>query len=250
MGLPKTLSEAVTHFASADNCREFLVARRWPNGVACPACGSKSVYFDSGRTRWECKTRHPKRTFTLKTGTIFEDSPMGLDKWLPVVWMIANDKNGVSSWEIHRVIGVTQKTAWFMLQRIRLALQDPNGGGKSRFMHKAKRDKLGISQSNSMAGKVAVMGLLERHGEGRTRVRTAVIHNRKRNQLEQSITANVELGSTIYTDALKSDDQMGQKGHTHGVIDHAEAYVDGQIHTNGLEKAGSVTRSVTLSASA
>ena len=126
--MPKALIDAVKHFASADNCREYLVARRWPNGVTCPRCGSQTVYFDSGSNRWECKTRHPKRTFTLKTGTIFENSPIGLDKWLSVVWMIANDKNGVSSWEIHRAIGVTQKTAWFMLQRIRLALQDANGG--------------------------------------------------------------------------------------------------------------------------
>src|SRR6187401_3316469 len=129
MGMPKTLLEAVKHFASADNCREYLVARRWPNGVTCPTCGNTGVYFDSSRNGWECKIRHPRRKFTLKTGTIFEDSPLGLDKWLPTVWMIANCKNGVSSYEIARAIGVTQKTAWFMLQRVRLALQDPNSGG-------------------------------------------------------------------------------------------------------------------------
>jgi transposase-like protein len=127
---PKTLTDAVRYFANPNNCREYLVVRRWPKGVACPTCGSKAVYFDSSRNGWECKTRHPQRKFTLKTGTIFEDSPLGFDKWLPVVWMIANCKNGVSSWEIHRAIGVTQKTAWFMLQRIRLAMQDENGGGK------------------------------------------------------------------------------------------------------------------------
>jgi transposase-like protein len=128
MGMPKTLIAAIKHFANADNCREFLVAQRWPNGVACPACGSSSVYFDTSRNGWECKTRHPKRKFTLKTGTIFEDSSLGLDKWLPTVWMIANAKNGVSSHEIARGIGVTQKTAWFMLQRIRLAMQGEDGG--------------------------------------------------------------------------------------------------------------------------
>jgi transposase-like protein len=128
--LPRTLLEAVKFFASPDNCREYVVARRWPNGVTCPACGSEAVYFDSSRNGWECKTRHPKRKFTLKTGTIFQDSPLGLDKWLPCVWMIANCKNGVSSWEVHRAIGVTQKTAWFMLQRIRLAMQDEETGGK------------------------------------------------------------------------------------------------------------------------
>jgi transposase-like protein len=254
---PKTLTDAIRYFASPDNCRDYLVSRRWPNGVTCPTCGSKSVYFDSSRNGWECKTRHPHRKFTLKTGTIFEDSPLGFDKWLPVVWMIANCKNGVSSWEIHRAIGVTQKTAWFMLQRIRLAMQDENGGGKlggevevdetfiggkSRNMHKSKRDRLGISQSNSMAGKVAVMGLLERHGEGKTRVRTEVVRNRKRNQLERTITANVAEGTTIYTDALRSYDRMGQKGYVHQVIDHAECYAEGQVHTNGLENFWSLLK--------
>src|SRR5258708_13789139 len=124
----KTLIDAVKFFANADNCRDYLVARRWPNGVTCPTCGSAAVYFDKSRNGWECKTRHPKRKFTLKTGTIFEDSPLGLDKWLPAVWMIANPKNGISSWELHRAEGVTQKTPWFMLHRIRLALQAVAGG--------------------------------------------------------------------------------------------------------------------------
>src|SRR5262249_31355280 len=159
---PKTLLEAVKHFANPDNCREFLVARRWPNGVTCPACGSDKVYFVASRNGWECKTRHEKRKFTLKTGTIFEDSALGLDKWLPTVWMSANCKNGVSSHEIARAIGVTQKTAWFMLQRIRLAMQDDtNGGGKlggdvevdetyiggkARNMSPARRRRKGITK--------------------------------------------------------------------------------------------------------
>src|SRR5262245_25133108 len=129
MGMPNTLLDAVKHFAVYQNCHDYMAARRWPNGVVCPRCGSDSVYFDSGRNRWECKTRHKQRTFSLKTGTIFEDSPLGLDKWLPCVWLIANAKNGISSHEVGRAIGVTQKTAWFMLQRIRLALQDESGGG-------------------------------------------------------------------------------------------------------------------------
>jgi transposase-like protein len=251
MGMPKTLLEAVKHFASADNCREYLVAIRWPSGIACPNCGSQTVYFDAGRNRWECKTKHPKRTFTLKTGTIFEDSPIGLDKWLPVVWMIANDKNGISSYEVARAIGVTQKTAWFMLQRIRLAMQDERGGGgklggevevdetfiggKARNMHRRKREALGITQSNSMAGKIAVMGLLERHGDRASRVRTEVIATRRRHQLEDVVTDNVEPGTTLYTDALRSYDRMGNRGYVHNVIDHAECYADGVVHTNGLE---------------
>ena len=128
MSAPKTLIEAVRYFSNPDNCREYLVARRWPNGVACPTCGSKAVYFDKSRNGWECKTRHPHRKFTLKTGTIFEDSPLGFDKWLPVVWMIANCKNGISSYELARATGVTQKTAWFMNHRIRLAMQGEDGG--------------------------------------------------------------------------------------------------------------------------
>jgi len=256
MSMPTTLLDAVKHFANADNCREYLVWMRWPNGVTCPQCESTSVYFDAARNRWECKTRHPKRTFTLKTGTIFEDSPLGLDKWLPTVWMIANAKNGVSSHEIGRAIGVTQKTAWFMLQRIRLAMQGDDGGklggevevdetfigGKARNMHKSKRERIGITQSKSMLGKVAVMGLLERHGNGKSRVRTEVVRNRKRHQLESTVTANVEVGSTVYTDALRSYDRMGDHGYIHGVIDHAEFYVDGQIHTNGLENFWSLLK--------
>src|SRR5687768_8861074 len=157
MGMPKTLIDAVRYFSSPDNCRDYMVALRWPSGIACPVCGSKSVYFDTSRNGWECKTRHPKRKFTLKTGTIFEDSPLGLDKWLPAVWMIANMKNGVSSHELARSLGVTQKTAWFMLHRIRLAMQDKLTGGKlggeveadetyiggkARFMHKERRHRV------------------------------------------------------------------------------------------------------------
>lgn len=244
MGMPKTFLAAVRYFSNADNCREYLVSRRWPNGVVCPQCGSKSVYFDKGRNGWECKTRHPKRKFTLKTGTIFEDSPIGFDKWLPVVWMIANCKNGVSSHEVARSIGVTQKTAWFMLQRIRLAMQGEDGGkmggevevdetyigGKARNMHASKRAKMAGSR---WAGKVAVMGLLERNEKG-SRVRTVIVQGAKRSDLLPHVDANVVRGASVYTDALHSYDTL-RHDYDHQVIDHAEAYVDGQVHTNGLE---------------
>src|SRR5688500_15324728 len=166
---PRTLTEAIRYFTSPENCREYMVSRRWPNGVTCPVCGSESVYFDKSRNGWECKTRHPKRKFTLKTGTIFEDSALGLDKWLPCVWMIANAKNGISSHEISRAIGVTQKTAWFMLQRIRLAMQDGQTGGKmggeveadetfiggkARNMHKDRYDRV---KTHGFKGKTIVM---------------------------------------------------------------------------------------------
>jgi transposase-like protein len=256
--LPKTLTEAIRYFASKDNCREYLVARRWPNGVTCPTCGSQSVYFDSSRDGWECKTRHPKRKFTLKTGTIFEDSPLGFDKWLPAMWLIANCKNGVSSWELHRAIGVTQKTAWFMLQRIRLAMQDEHGGGllggevevdetfiggKARNMHKGKRRRLTTTARDPKAGKIAVMGLLERHsgGKGATRVRTVVMDTLKSRGVQDLVRQHVEKGSTVNTDAFKSYGGL-QTQYVHNVIDHAECYVDGTVHTNNCENYWSLLK--------
>jgi transposase-like protein len=255
MGTPKTLIEAVRHFADADNCREFMVSLRWPNGVTCPSCGSDKVYFDRSRNGWECKTRHPKRKFTLKTGTIFEDSPLGLDKWLPCVWMIANCKNGISSHEIGRAVGVTQKTAWFMLHRVRLALQDEETGGKlggeveadetyiggkARYMHKDRRARTTKHGSKTM-GKTAVMGLLERNTGGTSKVRLAVLPNAKRHHIRGHIDAHVERGATIHTDALKSYNGL-DSDYVHNVIDHAECYVDGQVHTNGCENFWSLLK--------
>lgn len=258
MGMPKTLLDAVKHFANADNCREYLVARRWPNGVVCPQCGSDSVYFDKSRNGWECKTRHPKRKFTLKTGTIFEDSPLGLDKWLPCVWLIANAKNGVSSHEIARSLGVTQKTAWFMLQRIRLAMQDDesNGGGKlggdvevdetyiggrARNMSASKKKRMLGGHKGGFAGKVAVMGLLERTTEGKSRVRTRIVKKNTRAAMQPIVRENVAQGSTVNTDALMSYYGL-DADYIHNVIDHAVAYVDGTVHTNGLENYWSLLK--------
>jgi len=147
---PRTLSEAIQYFADPDKCLQYVVERRWPNGVSCPTCGSKDIRFISTRRIWECKRKHTRKQFSVKVGTILEDSPLGLDKWLPAVWMLANRKNGVSSYEIHRALGITQKTAWFMLHRIRLALKSGSGGvevdksfigGKARNMHMSKRSK-------------------------------------------------------------------------------------------------------------
>ena len=255
--LPRTLLEAVKHFANPDNCREYLVARRWPNGVSCPTCGSKKVYFDRSRNGWECKTRHPKRKFTLKTGTIFEDSPLGLDKWLPAVWMIANCKNGVSSWELHRAVDVTQKTAWFMLHRIRLAMQADDGGkldggieidetyigAKARNMHKGKRKRVLQGRKGGLTGKIAVMGLLQRHPEkGESRIRLRVIRNPRREELTHHIKENVEQGANVFTDSLPSYDLLREDGYIHDVINHAEKYVDGQVHTNGMENFWSLLK--------
>ncbi|MGE3955836.1 MAG: IS1595 family transposase [Vicinamibacterales bacterium] len=255
--MPTTLLEAIRYFEDYESCREFLVSLRWPDGVVkCPTCGSDKVTYLANARQWKCYAKHPRPKFTLKTGTIFEDSPLPLDKWLVALWLIVNSRNGVSSCEIARTLGITQKSAWFMAHRLRFALHQGSFetmmsghveadetfiGGRSRNMHKRKRDKLGISQSNSMAGKVAVMGLLERHGEG-SRVRTRVVETRRRNELEKTVVEHVELGSNLYTDALRSYDKMGQKGYVHGVIDHAEKYVEGDIHTNGLENFWSLLK--------
>jgi transposase-like protein len=259
---PKTLQQAIVYFSNPINCREYLIARRWPNGVTCPRCGSASVKFAPKYNRWQCASHHDRRQFTLKTGTIFEDSPIGLDKWLMAMWMVVNCKNGVSSYEIHRAIGVTQKTAWFMDHRIRLALgmessEQLSGeveidetyiGGKARNMHKSvlrkrveefKTPVTGATGRNQNIGKVAVMGLLERHGE----VRTMVVQNVKRESLDRNIRGHVEQGSHVYTDKLRSYAHLGANNdYVHAVIDHAEKYVDGIVHTNGIENFWSLLK--------
>src|SRR5205823_11773358 len=195
---PKTLREAILFFAEYENCHMAVVAIRWPDGIVrCPTCGSDHVTYLASQRRWKCYAKHPKAQFSLKVGTIFEDSAIGLEKWLPALWLVTNCKNGISSYELGRALGVTQKTAWFMLSRLRLALQAAHGGklngeieadetfigGKARNMHAAKRKRLGISQSQSMIGKVAVMGLLQRYGDDGSKIRTQVIANRKKHQL-------------------------------------------------------------------
>ena len=247
---PNTLQEAILYFSSPDNCREYLVAKRWPNGVTCPRCGSKSVVFQAAYNRWQCNSRHERRQFTLKTGTIFEESPLGLDKWLSAAWLITNCKNGISSYEIHRDLKVTQKTAWFMLHRIRLAMQDTETGGKlggdvevdesfiggkARNMHANKRyEKI---RGRGPEGKAIVAAVLERGGK----VRAKVVEKRKKKDLQALVRENVEAGSRIYSDALLSYEGLSAD-YKHQVIDHAEAYVDGQIHTNGMENFWSLLK--------
>lgn len=249
---PTTLQEAIVYFANPANCRQFLVERRWPNGVACPRCGSQKVAFLEKYSRWQCSGSHDKRQFTLKTGTIFEDSPLGLDKWLVAMWQVVNCKNGVSSWEIHRAIKVTQKTAWFMDHRIRLALQmgslDKIGGGGpveadetfigglARFMHKDKK-AVKIHGTGGVS-KELVMGLLDRE-TGKVRVKH--IANRKRGTLQQEIRNNVETGSEVFTDELASYAGL-DKDYVHQFVNHAEAYVRGNVHTNGIENFWSLLK--------
>jgi transposase-like protein len=247
---PKTLQEAIIYFSDADNCLNYLVSRRWPNGVTCPTCGSSDVRFLTNQRRWECKAKHHKKQFSAKVGTIFEDSPISLEKWLCAVWIITAAKNGVSSWEIHRSLGVTQKTAWFMLHRVRLGMQSKDGGklsgevevdetfigGKAQNMHgevKARK----IQGRRGPEGKAIVAAVLERGGK----VRAKVVDKRKKKDLQALVRDNVETGSALYNDALKSYEGLDGE-FAHQVIDHAVAYVDGQVHTNGMENFWSLLK--------
>jgi transposase-like protein len=225
-----------------------MIAMRWADGqVVCPTCDSENVKYLAKANVYKCYGKHPRAKFSLKVGTIFEDSPLGLDKWLTAIWLIANAKNGISSYELSRSIGIMQKSAWHMLHRIRLAMQ--NGtinklsgsvevdetfiGGKARNMHATKRKHLGTGG----AGKVAVMGLLERHGE----VRTMVVSNVRRKSLHGEVNNHVGQGSTVYSDALRSYSRLDEE-YTHNVINHAERYVNGHVHTNGIENFWSLLK--------
>jgi transposase-like protein len=247
---PDSLQEAVIYFSNPDNCINYLSVRRWPDGkVKCPTCESESVKFSPTRRTWQCSSHHAKREFSIKVGTVMEDSPIGLDKWLTTSWMVINCKNGISSYEIARDIKVTQRTAWFMLHRIRLAMQDTSSGklsgevevdetfigGKARNMHIDKRQRRITGTGGK--DKTIVFGALERGGK----VRVAVVANRKKHGLHANVKAHVEAGSALYSDALKSYDGLAQE-YAHKVIDHAEKYVDGKVHTNGLENFWSLLK--------
>ncbi len=253
MSEPKSLKQAILYFSNPENCTQYLAVRRWPNGVICPGCGSDKVSYNANRRTWKCGSHHPRREFSVKVGTIFEDSPIPLDKWLVATWMLTNCKNGISSYEVARALEVTQRTAWFMLHRIRLALQGSpvvklggNGGevevdetfigGKARNMHvgSARRRRLGATGTN---GKTAVLGLLDRKGE----VRATVVANRKRAALHGEINKHIEPGSAVYTDDFMS--YLGLPDHfAHSFVDHADRYVNGKVHTNGLENFWSLLK--------
>lgn len=250
---PSTLQEAIVYFSNPANCRAFLMARRWPNGAICPRCGSQNILFLENYNRWQCREGHDSPQFTLKTGTPMEDSPIGLDKWLTAMWQVVNCKNGVSSCEIARAIGITQKSAWFMDHRIRcmLGLESPNKlsghveadesfiGGKARNMHAGKRARKITGTGGK--DKTAVVGILERSKDGKnSTVRTTVVPNRKKRSLQAEVRKHVEAGSALYTDALQSYNGLDE--FEHQVVDHAVQYVDGKIHTNGLENFWSLLK--------
>jgi hypothetical protein len=270
---PTSLVEAVRYFADQDVCLNLLVSLRWPNGVICPTCGSREVSFLSTRRLWKCKQQHPQQQFSIKRGSIFEDSPLSLDKWLVALWLVVNCKNGVSSYEVARDLQVTQQTAWFMLHRLRLVMQ--NGafekmsgqveadetliGGKARFMHKARKERI-LKHGRGSAGKTVVMGLLERHTSEKgqekiidaldydskkdkkaSRVKATVVSNTKRKTLHTEVRANVVAGSEVFTDALASYGGLAPE-YEHQFIDHAETYVRENVHTNGIENFWSLLK--------
>jgi transposase-like protein len=251
MKTPRTLQQAIIYFSDPEQCFDYAKKLRWPDGkVVCPRCGSEQNYFIKTRRLWLC--RGCEKQFTIKVGTIFEDSPLSLDKWMTAFWMLCNCKNGVSSMEIHRSLGITQKSAWFMLQRLRLAMQDPlyttklggsgNGvevdetfiGGKARNMHKHRRDAL---TGRIEDDKTTVVGFAERGG----RVRTEVVEKRRKHIMHPLIHEHVKAGAALYTDALMSYAGL-DKHFQHEMIDHAVEYVRGKVHTNTIENFWSLVK--------
>ena len=253
-GAPQTLTEAVRYFADPDICLSFMAEQRWPDGrVLCPICGSDRVGFLSEYRRWKCSGKHPRRQFSIKVGTIFEDSPLGLDKWLPALWMLVNDKNGISSYEVSRALGVTQKTAWFMLHRLRLALSSGQGlvklrgkveadetfiGPHPKNMHARKREQLTRREDERYVSKAIVAGLLDRAAG---RVHAEVVPNVQAHVLGPVVRQNVEPGSEMITDMLRSY-WVVRDHYIHSVIDKTKSYVKGHVHTNGLENFWSLLK--------
>jgi transposase-like protein len=249
---PKTLQDAILYFSDFDNCRQFMAGVRWLDGVVrCPYCDSERVTYLAKARVYKCNEKHAKAKFSLKVGTVFEDSPIPLEKWLPAAWMLCNDKNGISSYELHRALGVTQKTAWFMLHRIRLAMQSgsfmkmggPGStiemdetfiGGKLKNMHKNRKPIL-ASKHGGAADKTIVVGMLERNG----RVKAQVVESRTQAVLHALVSKHVAPGSQLMT-----DEWGGYKGtdFEHEIINHANEYVNGQIHTNGIENFWSLLK--------
>jgi transposase-like protein len=244
---PATLQQAIKHFSDEQVCIDTIAALRWPTGPVCPKCGSTEHYYLATQKRWKCKKC--AKQFSVKVGTIFEDSPIGLDKWLVALWMLVNCKNGISSYEVGRDLGLTQKSAWFVMHRLRLALHEKTFnkfggeveadetyiGGLARNMHKDKKAR--HKGATGWIGKVAVMGVLERKGK----VRTSVLPDTYRSTLQGKVRETVEAGAKVYTDAASGYSGLDAQ-YIHNVIDHATAYVKGNIHTNGLENYWSLLK--------
>jgi len=246
---PKSLIEMIRYFSDVDVCIEFVASLRWMDGKAiCPHCESANAGFLKTRRIWKC--RGCRKQFSVKTGTIFEESPIALDKWLMAIWLVVNCKNGISSYELARALGVTQKSAWHMLHRLREAMTDETGkiggaspvecdetfvGGKVKNMHKGKRSKLESYQGGG--NEAIVMGMLERGG----RVKAQVVAGRTKQQLDPIMAKSVEAGSHIITDELNTYGFLSTP-YNREVINHAMEYVNGHIHTNGIENFWSLLK--------
>jgi transposase-like protein len=253
MSYPRTLQEAVKHFSDEQVCIDAVAEMRWPDGKpACAWCGSENNYWLSVQKRWKCKAC--TKQFSVKRGTVFTDSPLGLDKWLVAMWMLANCRNGVSSYEIARTIGITQKSAWHMMHRIREAMTPiaPNKlggdgtavecdetyiGGKFRNKHarvKAKYNEYGGPSEN----KTMVMGAVDREAG---QVRAEIIPVNNRTVMDAMVRRNVKFGSTVYTDKHFGYDGLRTR-YVHETVNHIEEYVRGAVHTNGIENFWSLLK--------
>jgi transposase-like protein len=253
--LPETLIEVIRYFADPQVCHEFAVNMRWPDGVYCPHCRREAnvthgeVSFISTRRIWKCKVC--RKQFSVKVGTIFEDSPLKMDVWIVAVWLIVNAKNGISSCEVARALGITQKSAWFVLHRVRHAMHtgtfeklsgtievdETYVGGLEKNKHKDKK----LCAGRGTVGKSIVMGVLQRGKTAKrpndpriSQVRVAVVPDTSSTYLQGTIRANVETGSTVYTDAHRGYRGLDQS-YEHSFIDHAIKYAEGRVSTNGIE---------------
>lgn len=250
---PTSLLEASRYFADPDVCVDFVASMRWPLGVVCPHCEGKRVSYLSSRRIWKCMAKDCHKQFSVKTQSVFEDSPIPLDKWLTAVWLVVNCKNGISSYEIARDLKVTQKSAWFMLHRIRLALKNSSWeklggtggpievdetviGPDSRKMHADKRLSMAVDRRQK---RVVVMGMLERESR---QIRAQVVPNVKRETLQNAILNEIEKGSTVYTDQFVSYDRLAAKKYVHETVNHLQEYVRGEIHTQGIENFWSLLK--------
>ncbi len=256
MAKPKTFLEAIQYFSDEQTCIDELARLRWPEGSQCPACSAKEPYYLKTQKRWKC--RDCRRQFSVKLGTIFEDSPIPLQKWMPAVWLLTNCKNGVSSWEIHRDLGVTQKSAWFMLHRIRLGMKEDYGhgpmnkiggpesevevdetfvGGQKKNMHRDRAVR--YETRGGASGKTVVQGILDRTAR---QVRAKVMPNVRRETLQAEILKQVKFGTTVYTDEAVAYEQGLQSRFVHDMVNKTQAYVRGRVHVNGMENFWSLLK--------
>lgn len=259
MQIPASLIEAIRLYSNPQTCIDVVAQMRWADGKpVCPKCdtaeGERKHYWLATQKRWKCYSC--LKQFSVKVGTIFEDSPIGLDKWLTALWLLVNCKNGVSSYEIARDVQVTQKSAWFMLQRLRFILKDPTPmkmggsgtpvqmdeafiGGKPKNMHRSRRLKLKLGE-NGYAEKTAIFGMLE---TGTRQVRAQMVPNVKRTTLQAAILDNVGFGSTVHTDQWPGYDGLAAKEFVHETVNHMTEYVTaGGVNTQAIENFWSLLK--------